>query len=67
MNFKKLGKTYAKEIGGMVESMALDVLNKHNPQEITTEETTEKLHNITGKRKALFIGINYVGQKNELK
>jgi len=31
------------------------------------EKPTEKLGQITGKRKALFIGINYVGQKGELR
>lgn len=65
--FKIVGKQYAKEVAEKVEKMTLDALNKRNPQEVTTEETTEKLHKISGRRKALFIGINYVGQKNELK
>ena len=30
-------------------------------------KTTEKLHKISGRRRAVFIGINYIGQKNELK
>jgi hypothetical protein len=64
--FKKLGKQYAKEVAEKVEKMTLEALNKHNPQEVTTEETNEQLHKISGRRKALFIGINYVGQKNEL-
>jgi hypothetical protein len=65
--FKKVGKQYAKEVAEKVEKMTLDALNKRNPQEFTTEETTEQLHKISGRRKALFIGINYVGQKNALK
>jgi hypothetical protein len=42
--FKKLGKQYAKEVAEKVEKMTLEALNKHNPQEVTTEETTEQLH-----------------------
>ena len=64
---KKLGKQYAREIAQKVEEVTLQALNEHNPQNVTTEETTEKLHTITGKRKALYIGINYVGQKNALR
>lgn len=65
--FKLVGKKYAKEIAGKVESLTLDALNKYNPQEASTEEATEQLTKISGKRKALFIGINYEGQKGELK
>ena len=32
-----------------------------------TEQATETLGSVTGKRKALFIGINYFGQKGELR
>lgn len=65
--FKQLGKKYAKDVAEKVEAMTLEVLNKHNPQEVTTVTTTEQLSKISGRRKALFIGINYVGQKGELK
>lgn len=65
--FKKLGKNLAKDMADKVEAITLEALNKHNPQQVHTEETTEDLHKITGKRKALFIGINYTGQKGELK
>ena len=64
-----VGKKYAKAAGQKVEELTLNALNEHAPQEAKTKEiaTREKLHKISGKRKALFIGINYVGQKNELK
>eukprot|EP00535_Pseudo-nitzschia_heimii_P003180 CAMPEP_0197174868 /NCGR_PEP_ID=MMETSP1423-20130617/1226_1 /TAXON_ID=476441 /ORGANISM="Pseudo-nitzschia heimii, Strain UNC1101" /LENGTH=352 /DNA_ID=CAMNT_0042623869 /DNA_START=131 /DNA_END=1188 /DNA_ORIENTATION=+ len=65
--FKQLGKQFASEMADKVEALTLDALNKRNPQEVYTEQTTENLHKINGKRKALFIGINYVGQKGELK
>jgi hypothetical protein len=32
-----------------------------------SNKTTEKLHKISGRRRAVFIGINYIGQKNALK
>lgn len=65
--FKKLKAQYAKEVAKQVEAMTLDVLNQVNPQETTEVATTESLHMISGRRKALFIGINYVGQKGELR
>lgn len=65
--FKQIKGKYAKEVAKQVESMTLDVLNKVNPQGTTQEETTEKLNKLSGRRKALFIGINYVGQKGELR
>lgn len=64
---KQMGRKYAKEVADKIEAITLEALNKHNPQEVTTQETTEQLHKISGRRKALFIGINYVGQKGELK
>jgi hypothetical protein len=33
----------------------------------SSNKTTEKLHKISGRRRAVFIGINYIGQKNALK
>ena len=66
----KIGKKYAAQVADKVEAMTLEALNERNPQEhnnSASEKTTEKLHMISGRRKALFIGINYVGQKNELK
>lgn len=65
--FKKLGKQFAGQIADQIEEMTLDALNKRNPQQVQTEETTDDLSKISGRRKALFIGINYVGQKGELK
>jgi len=65
--FKQFKGKYAKEVAKQVESMTLDVLNKVNPQGKTEVETTEHLHKLNGRRKALFIGINYVGQKGELR
>ena len=65
--FKQLKKQYAKEISKQVEKISLDVLNQVNPQKKTEEQTTENLGQLSGRRKALFIGINYVGQQGELK
>ena len=72
--FGKLGKQYAAQVADKIEEMTLDALNERRPpQEHNTKsggasaKTTEKLHKINGRRKAVFIGINYVGQKNELK
>ena len=65
--FKQLGKQFAGDIAEKVEALALDALNKHNPTQAQTEEATENLQKINGKRKALFIGINYFGQRGELK
>eukprot|EP00531_Pseudo-nitzschia_arenysensis_P015269 CAMPEP_0116134816 /NCGR_PEP_ID=MMETSP0329-20121206/10853_1 /TAXON_ID=697910 /ORGANISM="Pseudo-nitzschia arenysensis, Strain B593" /LENGTH=357 /DNA_ID=CAMNT_0003629563 /DNA_START=155 /DNA_END=1228 /DNA_ORIENTATION=- len=67
MFMKKLKGKYAKEVAKQVEEMTLNVLNEVNPQAKTEEATTESLHLINGRRKALFIGINYVGQKGELR
>ena len=65
--FGKLGKQYAAQVAEKVEAFALEKLNERNPQSTVTEETTEKLKSISGNRKALFIGINYKGQRGELK
>ena len=65
--FKSLKKQYAKEISKQVEKISLDVLNQVNPQKKTEEQTTENLGQLSGRRKALFIGINYVGQQGELR
>ncbi len=65
--FKKLKGQYAKEVAKQVEAMTLDVLNQVNPQTSAEAEATESLHRISGNRKALFIGINYKGQKGELR
>lgn len=65
--FGKLGKQYAGKMADMVEDFALEKLNERNPQNVTSEETTEALHSISGRRRAVFIGINYKGQKGELR
>ena len=65
--FKQLQKQYAKEISKQVEKISLDVLNQVNPQKKTEQQTTENLGQLSGRRKALFIGINYVGQQGELR
>lgn len=63
--FGKLGKQYANEIAGHVQKAVGDRLNSNAPQ--STEKATDTLGAVTGKRRALFIGINYYGQKGELR
>ena len=68
--FGKLGKQFAAQVADKVEELALDALNERNPGgrgQTQSAKTTEKLHKISGNRKALFIGINYIGQKGELR
>jgi len=73
--FGQAGKKYAAAVADKLEELTLNALNEHNPQDNnnsgTTSKsagnTTDKLHKINGRRRALFIGINYVGQKSELK
>ncbi len=65
---RQLGREIAKEkISRKIEERTLDRLNKRNPGKTTVIETTEVLNKITGRRKALFIGINYIGQRGELR
>lgn len=63
--FGKAGKAYADKIAQHVEQAALKHMNSKTPA--ATEEATETLGSVSGKRKALFIGINYFGQKGELR
>ena len=62
--FAKLGKQYASQVGDAIEGL---VNSKLGPGENSTEKPVEALNAITGKRKALFIGINYFGTQSELK
>ncbi len=63
--FGKVGKQFAGQIAGHVESAVSQHLSSKTPQ--STETATESMGKITGKRRALFIGINYYGQKGELR
>lgn len=78
----QIGKKYAGDVANKVEEFTLKNLNERYPQQDTdsssssgnnkvlgsgSSKTTEKLHKISGRRRAVFIGINYIGQKNELK
>ncbi|CAB9520915.1 Metacaspase-1 [Seminavis robusta] len=64
--FGKTGKQYAGFISNQVENLLGDHLSKKG-NKTSIETPTEKLGQVTGKRKALFIGINYYGQKGELR
>jgi hypothetical protein len=78
---RQIGKKYADDVANKVEELTYNALNERNPQDNTSSnsnsssnkvlggsnKTTEKLHKISGRRRAVFIGINYIGQKNELK
>lgn len=70
--FGKIGKEYAESIAEKVEALTLNKLDEYRPPD---EEgngksrgkiTNEKMAKVNGRRRALFIGINYKGQKNEL-
>lgn len=63
--FGKRGKQYADKIASKVEKAVGDHLSSKAPQ--STEEATVKMGEVTGRRRALFIGINYYGQKGELR
>lgn len=58
-------KRYAREISNQVENVLGGVLGKKLGNR--TETPKEVLGDISGKRRALFIGINYFGQKGELR
>jgi metacaspase-1 len=62
--FAKLQKQYASQVGDAIEGL---VNSKLGAGESSTEKPVEALNAITGKRKALFIGINYFGTQSELK
>jgi len=63
--FDKLGKQYAGVIADKVEVAVNEHFEKNNPTK--TEHATETIGRVSGKRRALFIGINYFGQRGELK
>jgi len=80
--FGQVGKKYAATVADKIEELTLNALNEHNPidknsnnstssssksKSKSANNTTDKLHKINGRRRALFIGINYYGEKNELK
>eukprot|EP00531_Pseudo-nitzschia_arenysensis_P015188 CAMPEP_0116132162 /NCGR_PEP_ID=MMETSP0329-20121206/9401_1 /TAXON_ID=697910 /ORGANISM="Pseudo-nitzschia arenysensis, Strain B593" /LENGTH=358 /DNA_ID=CAMNT_0003626659 /DNA_START=96 /DNA_END=1172 /DNA_ORIENTATION=- len=66
--FREIARERAKaKVFKNVEKRTLNALNKRNPGKTTVIETTETLNKITGSRKALFIGINYIGQRGELR
>ena len=63
--FGKAGKQYADQIASQLESRLQKTLTSKTPQ--STEQATEKLSKVHGRRRALFVGINYFGQKGELR
>mmetsp|Transcript_23647 Transcript_23647/g.57983 ORF Transcript_23647/g.57983 Transcript_23647/m.57983 type:complete len:351 (+) Transcript_23647:99-1151(+) len=63
--FGKDAKRFANQISTQVEKMVGDHLGKKG--DTKTETPTEQLGTVQGKRKALFVGINYFGQKGELR
>mmetsp|Transcript_59583 Transcript_59583/g.126657 ORF Transcript_59583/g.126657 Transcript_59583/m.126657 type:complete len:348 (-) Transcript_59583:109-1152(-) len=65
--FGKLGKQYADEIASIIEQCVGEHLSSKAPQSTEAEEATERMGSVTGRRRALFIGINYFGQKGELR
>jgi len=70
--FGKIGKEYAESIAEKVEALTLNKLDEYRPpdEEGSSKSrgkiTNEKMAKVNGRRRALFIGINYKGQKNEL-
>ena len=65
--FGSLGKQFAGDIASQVQSTVKSHLDKRARDKGSTEKATEALGQVTGRRKALFIGINYYGQNGELK
>lgn len=65
--FGSLGKQFAGDIASQVQSAVSQHLEKKSREKGSTEKATEALGQVTGRRKALFIGINYFGQNGELK
>ena len=70
--FGKIGKEYAESIAEKVEALTLNKLDEYRPPDEDGSNksrgkiTNEKMAKVNGRRRALFIGINYKGQKNEL-
>ena len=65
--FGSIGKQFAGDIASQVQSAVSSHLDKRAREKGSTEKATESLGQVTGRRKALFIGINYYGQNGELK
>mmetsp|Transcript_33978 Transcript_33978/g.38668 ORF Transcript_33978/g.38668 Transcript_33978/m.38668 type:complete len:350 (+) Transcript_33978:58-1107(+) len=66
--FGELGKKFADQIGEKVDVACGQYLSSKNGDgDAKVEKATETLGAINGKRKALFIGINYTGQQGELR
>lgn len=65
--FGKLGKQYAAQLGDAIEGLANSKLPGAAEGSRGIEKPAESLTTITGKRKALFIGINYFGTQSELR
>jgi hypothetical protein len=63
--FGKAGKKYADQVASQLESRLQKSLTSKTPQ--STEQATETLGKVHGRRRALFVGINYFGQKGELR
>jgi len=63
--FGTAGKKYADQIASQLESRLQKSLTSKTPQ--STEQATETLGKVHGRRRALFVGINYFGQKGELR
>jgi len=63
--FGNMGKKYADQIVDQLENACGQYLSSKAPQ--STEQATETLGKVSGKRRALFIGINYYGQQGELR
>ena len=65
--FGSLGKKFANDIANQVQQKVGEHLSNKARENGSTEQATESLGQVTGRRKALFIGINYYGQNGELR
>jgi len=65
--FGSLGKQFAGDIANQVQQKLGEHLANKSREKGSTERATESLGKVTGRRKALFIGINYYGQNGELR
>jgi len=64
--FGKLGKQFAGQISEKIEgAVGAHLTSKDNGNR--TEKATDALSKVHGRRKALFVGINYKGQRGELR
>jgi len=65
--FGSLGKKFADDIASQVQQKLGEHLSNKARETGSTEQATESLGQVNGRRKALFIGINYYGQNGELR